>query len=205
MQQSTTAVAKSIRKAHMRTGRVSALAAASVMTVGALVGVSGAGTASATSYETIKIKSWDGYCLSISTATVGTRLDQVPCADAHNWWLTPGYDLYPEGHANVQVGDSGGYLKLKTARTGTAPHRPQGGGALSRKCQPASMIEAANAFCAPSVSPRRRGATSDHKPHSGRPSAECRRVCSASQSPQVRVHKSSSEHLRSDPAHLRSS
>jgi hypothetical protein len=104
----------------MRIGRISAITAASIMAVGTLAGVAGAGTASATSYEVIKIKSWDGYCLSISTATVGTRLDQVPCADAHNWWLTPGWDLYPEGHANAQVGDSGGYLKLKAAGTGTA-------------------------------------------------------------------------------------
>jgi hypothetical protein len=98
------------------------MTAASVLAVGALVGVAGAGTAPAASYEIVQIKSWDGSCLSISTATVGTRLDQVPCADAHNWWLTPGYDLYPEGHSNVQVGDSGGYLKLKTAGTGTAAY-----------------------------------------------------------------------------------
>jgi len=80
-----------------------------------------AGHAQATTYITwTQIKSYDGYCLSIPNANVGTRLDQVPCADAHGWWQDANHNLYPEGHANVQVGDSGGFLELKAAGTGTA-------------------------------------------------------------------------------------
>ena len=75
----------------------------------------------AVSYLVVQIRSWDGACLTIPVANVGTRLEQVPCGQDHFWWLNPStLDLYPEGHANVQVGDSGGYLELKGAGTGTA-------------------------------------------------------------------------------------
>jgi hypothetical protein len=40
--------------------------------------------------------------------------------------VTPGspYDgkLYPEGHPDAEVGDSGGYLELKAQGTGTKPY-----------------------------------------------------------------------------------
>jgi hypothetical protein len=76
----------------------------------------------AVSYDLDLLESWDGYCLPVpsGTAGVGTRLDQAPCSSAHNWWrddLTG--DVYLSGHANLQIGDSGGYLELKAAGTGT--------------------------------------------------------------------------------------
>ena len=103
---------------------------AAALTVGALAGTATAATASVThtsrvvnaaaDYEVVQIVSWDGYCLTIPVANVGTRLEQVPCGDDHLWWYDPDTeDLYPEGHANVQVGDSGGYLELKAAGTGS--------------------------------------------------------------------------------------
>jgi hypothetical protein len=72
------------------------------------------------SYYVMRIESWDGYCLTIPTAAVGTLVDQTTCGQDHLWWLDESTsDLYPEGHADAQVGDSGGYLELKSPGTGT--------------------------------------------------------------------------------------
>ncbi|HTJ67458.1 MAG TPA: hypothetical protein VL551_08030 [Actinospica sp.] len=108
------------------TVNVRAIASAIVVVLLAFAGVTaeaGQAHASADIYDVLQIVSWDGYCLSIPNANIGTRLDQVPCGEDHLWWLnTVTGKLYPQGHPDAEVGDSGGYLELKAAGTGTKPY-----------------------------------------------------------------------------------
>lgn len=64
------------------------------------------------------LENWDGMCLSIPNANVGTRVNETSCPYAHGWWYyTPTGQLSPEGHANVAVADRGGYFVLEPAPT----------------------------------------------------------------------------------------
>jgi hypothetical protein len=100
----------------------SVIAAVLLAFAGVTAGAAQAHAATADVYNVIQIVSWDGNCLSIPNANIGTRLDEVPCGQDHWWWVdTRTQKLYPQGHANAEVGDSGGYLELKAAGTGTKP------------------------------------------------------------------------------------
>lgn len=69
--------------------------------------------------ETAELKSWDGACLSIPNANAGTAVDQVSCSSAHAWTYYSTGQLSPQGHSNVEVGDSGGHFVLKATGSGT--------------------------------------------------------------------------------------
>lgn len=82
----------------------------------------------ASSTTTVYPENWNGYCLSIPNANVGTRVEEVPCASAHAWtYYSPSAELSPQGHPNVALGDSGGYPVLKatptTDVTGVGPNK----------------------------------------------------------------------------------
>lgn len=63
----------------------------------------------------VYLLSWDGACMTIANANVGTRISMSPCSSAHAWWYYPDGQLSPSGHPDVAAGDSGGYLELKSA------------------------------------------------------------------------------------------
>ena len=69
--------------------------------------------------QTQHLQSWDGACLSIPNANVGTRVYQVTCGTDHAWTYYSTGQLSPQGHDNVEVGDSGGELVLKATGSGT--------------------------------------------------------------------------------------
>lgn len=81
----------------------------------------GAGTAiartDAVTWSVVHLQSWDGACLSIPNANAGTRVDQVACGSDHAWVYSSAGQLSPQGHTNVAVGDSGGYMVLKAPGT----------------------------------------------------------------------------------------
>jgi hypothetical protein len=90
-------------------------------------------TALTTTTTTVYPENWNGYCLSIPNANVGTRVEEVPCASAHAWtYYSPSAELSPSGHPNVALGDSGGYPVLKatptTDVTSVGPNRTGPGG-----------------------------------------------------------------------------
>jgi hypothetical protein len=72
--------------------------------------------------ETVHLQSWNGGCLSVSSTSVGARVIEVACGSDHAWTYVPTTgELYPQGHSNVAVGDSGGNFVLKAA-PGTGLH-----------------------------------------------------------------------------------
>jgi hypothetical protein len=75
-----------------------------------------------TTSETVHLQSWNGGCLSVSSTSVGARVIEVACGSDHAWTYIPTTgELYPQGHSNVAVGDSGGNFVLKAA-PGTGLH-----------------------------------------------------------------------------------
>lgn len=81
---------------------------------------SGAKDVSASS-QIVHLQSWNGGCLSVSGTSVGSRVIEVACGSDHAWTYTSAGELYPQGHPNVAVGDSGGSFVLK-AVPGTSLH-----------------------------------------------------------------------------------
>lgn len=72
--------------------------------------------------ETVHLQSWNGGCLSVTSTSVGSRVDEVACGSDHAWTYVPSTgELYPQGHSTVAVGDSGGNFVLKAA-PGTDVH-----------------------------------------------------------------------------------
>lgn len=85
----------------------------------------GSGTAKAddvsVTWTTVHWQNWGGYCLSVpSGAGVGTRVIESVCGTDHAWVLGSNGILYLQGHTNLQVGDSGGYMTLKNPGTATS-------------------------------------------------------------------------------------
>lgn len=69
----------------------------------------------ALSPQVVYLKSWNGQCLTIPTASAGARVRTTSCAVAHGWWYYPtaGTGTFrPSGHSDVALGDSGGYGAL---------------------------------------------------------------------------------------------
>ena len=66
--------------------------------------------------EIVQLKNWNGQCLTAVNANAGTRVTVVACNKAHDWWYYPeasnGGTFRPEGHANVAIGDHGGFAAL---------------------------------------------------------------------------------------------
>lgn len=81
--------------------------------------VHGEESTTAVTSETAELLSWDGACLTIATAAAGTPVTQTSCAAAHAWTYYSTGELTPQGHSNVEVGDSGGNFVLKAVPTGT--------------------------------------------------------------------------------------
>jgi hypothetical protein len=71
-------------------------------------------------FTQFQIISWDGGCMAIPVANVGTRLTEVTCGTSHDlWWSynsgASAGQLSPAGHPGLSVGDAGGLLELRTA------------------------------------------------------------------------------------------
>lgn len=66
-------------------------------------------------------QNWGGYCLSVpSGAGAGTRVIESVCGTDHAWELGSNGIVYLQGHSDLQLGDSGGYLTLKNPGTGVS-------------------------------------------------------------------------------------
>lgn len=86
--------------------------------IGALLAISlavFAHPAHAATFTVIKLKSYNGQCLSLANANVGTQVVTTDCAHAHDWWYYPQLNsgtFRPSGHDTVAVGDSGGFAAI---------------------------------------------------------------------------------------------
>jgi hypothetical protein len=65
----------------------------------------------------IRVQAWNGYCLTAASASAGTRVSEVPCADSH-WWVyyTNGW-LSLQGHPSTALADAGGIPELRSTPT----------------------------------------------------------------------------------------
>lgn len=74
----------------------------------------------ATTYANVKVKGWDGECLTYAHPVAGSKVGLVPCASSHNWDVTSGGNFIAFAHGTaLGIGDSGGNVVLKRAPSGT--------------------------------------------------------------------------------------